>query len=156
MPGIIQLQELDAAYIAGLLDREGSFQVGKHRNKTKHCSRRGFNWELRIGIGMTDRGGLDFLAEKFNKKRLRTSRAQTPRNKPSFHLTLFAGELRQCLHQIIPHLKVRRKQAELLWEAISIIGPKKNEKVDTRLEEIYLEMRALNKKGPKRGLPLKA
>lgn len=147
MPGIVTLTDIDAAYIAGLFDGEGSFIIGKHRNKTAHCSKRGFNWELRISCGMTERPALEYIAKLYNKKRLREAKPKDLGGKSCYYLCLFAGELRQTLPQLLKYIKVKKKQGELLLEAITIIGPSRNEMVDERLDQIYNAMKDLNKKG---------
>ena len=141
----IQLSDTDAAYIAGILDGEGSFIIGKHRSKTKHCSTRGFNWELRITVGMTETPALDFIKEIYQKKRLRVS--NTKSGKICYYITLYSNEIRQTLPKLMLYLKVKKRQAELLMKAVSIIGPKRDICVDADLETLFNELKHLNKKG---------
>lgn len=62
------ISETDYAYVAGLFDGEGSLVIAKHFAKTNHCGKRGWVWELRMTIGMSDKEGLDFIMKKFGKK----------------------------------------------------------------------------------------
>lgn len=147
MPGIVKLTNTDAAYIAGILDGEASFGLGKPRRvKSGHCARRGFNWSIRISLGMTEKGAIEFISQKFNKT-FREKPAKSDGGKPLYQIALFSGELRQTLPRILPFLKIKVPQAKLLEEAISIIGSKSNELVDRRLEEIFSALKQLNKKG---------
>jgi len=136
------ISKIDYAYVAGLLDADGSYVVAKHRCKTNHNAKRGWVWELRVTIGMAEKAGLNFMMEKFGKKRLRVSKL--PSGKEFYHLTLYSGELRNFLPHIVPFAKVKKEQAKILLEAVSIIKLKSDKLVDKRLEEIYLKMKKLN------------
>ncbi|MBI2676779.1 MAG: LAGLIDADG family homing endonuclease [Candidatus Yanofskybacteria bacterium] len=138
----MELTDTDYAYIAGLLDGEGSFVVAKHFAKTKHCGKRGWVWELRISVGMSDKEGLEFIMQKFDKKRLREAKGS---KRLMYYLTLYSNEIRKFLPPMLQHIRVKKKQAELLLDALSIIKPKSNPESDARLEKIYLRMKVLNK-----------
>ncbi len=137
-----KITQEDYAYIAGLWDADGSYTISKHFAKTKHCGKRGWVWELRMVIGMAERQGLNFVKDKFGKKRLHLSTLKSGTR--FYHLTLYSNELRQVLPDIIKHAKVKKKQAKLLYNAVSIIKPKSDKKVDTKLKRMYLRMKVLN------------
>lgn len=149
MPGTIVLTESQAAYFAGLIDGEGSLFLSKHRTSGKKMSRRGFNWAPKLQVGMTDTEGIELLAKVCNKKRLRRTKPGKRSSRPCYYVTLYGGELRQVLPVVLRHLLVKRRQGELLLEAVSILGPRTDETVDARLEAISQQLTRLNHKGKK-------
>lgn len=135
------INKIDYAYIAGLFDGEGSFVVAKHFSKTKHCGKRGWVWELRMTIGMSEKEGLEFVMEKMDKKRMREARGS---KRPMYYLTFYSNEIRRFLPKMLPYIRVKNKQAKLLLKALSIIKPKSSLKDDRKLEKMYLKMKILN------------
>jgi len=147
----IVLSPLDAAYIAGILDGEGSFNIGKHYNKTKHCSKRGFNWEIRISVGMADTQALELIKRCYSKKtNLRMTKPKNKRHRTIYYITLYSGEIRKTIDQLIPYLRVKKPQAKLIKESVTIIKPKMDKVVDARLATIKSEISNLN--NPNRSL----
>lgn len=136
------IKETEYAYMAGLFDGEGSFVIGKHFAKNGHSGRRGFVWELRMTIGMSEKAGLNLIKRIFNKKRLRES--SNGRFKKMFYLTLYSNEIREVLPLMMPYIKVKIKQAKLLLKAVGIIKPKAIINIDNKLESMYLKMKILN------------
>ena len=55
--------EVDLAYIAGLIDGEGSIQYKQYMRKRKHNPKAYPTWSIRIEIAMTDRSVLVWLNE---------------------------------------------------------------------------------------------
>ena len=55
--------EVDLAYIAGLIDGEGSIQYKQYMRKRKHNPKAYPTWSIRIEIAMTDRSVLIWLNE---------------------------------------------------------------------------------------------
>ncbi len=131
----------ELAYMAGLFDGEGSFVVAKHFAKNGHAGKRGFVWELRMTIGMADKEGLNLIKRVMNKKRLREAKGV---NRKMYYLTLYSNEIRKVLPLMLPYLRVKKRQAELLLKAVSVIKPKATKLTDSRLQKMYLAMKKLN------------
>tara|TARA_R100000700_G_C3048841_1_gene69185 strand:- start:39 stop:446 length:408 start_codon:yes stop_codon:yes gene_type:complete len=55
--------EVDIAYIAGLIDGEGSIQYKQYMRKRKHNPKAYPTWSIRIEIAMTDQSVLIWLKE---------------------------------------------------------------------------------------------
>jgi len=55
--------EVDLAYIAGLIDGEGSIQYKQYMRKRKHNPKAYPTWSIRIEIAMNDRSVLIWLKE---------------------------------------------------------------------------------------------
>ena len=141
----IKLTPTEAAYIAGILDGEGSFNIGKNYSKDKHCSKRGFNWEIRISVGMADQQALRFIKKCYSKKtNLRMTKPKNSSRRTMYYITLYSGEIKKTIDQLMPYLQVKKPQAKLIKEAVNIIKPKMDKVVDQRLEEIKFEISRLN------------
>ena len=141
----VNLTETDVAYIAELLDGEGSFNMGKCYTKNpKHCAKRGFNWEIRISVGMCDTQALEFVKHKYKKKTNLRPTKSTKGHRTCYFITLYSGEIRRTIDKIIPYLKVKKQQGILIREAINIIGTRSTPKVDKRLGEIRHKISYLN------------
>ncbi len=104
----------ERAYIAGLVDGEGSIYVaavGPNRDKTVYPI---------VTIAMTHSGLIQWLAEKLQagtvKLHNQTSLRSHPHFKPQYRMQIF-GKRAQLLCQVIyPYLKVKAEQARLVSE----------------------------------------
>jgi hypothetical protein len=143
-----ELLDVEAAYIAGLLDGEGSFNIGKHYTKGCHAAKRGFVWEIRVSVGMTETQGLEVIKCVTQKKRLRVSPGR--KHRTMYYITLFSNEIRAMLPKLLPYLRVKKEQAELLLEAVSIIKPRGDALMDEKLESLRQQISTLN--NPSRSL----
>ena len=142
----------DLGWLAGIVDGEGTLTLCKRYNPEM---RRGFQWTIAAHISNTS---LDLLgkASKLlaNRPHAYTKKKPTPKNwKDCYILVLNPNIAREILPLLIPHLTAKKRQAELLVEALKLMrenvwwqvgGTAQNDK---RLEEIYLEIRRLNKRG---------
>lgn len=94
----------DCAYIAGLVDGEGSIYVMKHREKTFYAA---------ISICMTHEGVLQWLAEKVG-----LSVSKIPRTnegwRDQYGFRIHGKRAMRLCERMLPYLKVKRRQAELI------------------------------------------
>lgn len=101
---IVLLSEIDVAYIAGLIDGEGSIYVMKHRDKTFYPA---------VSICMTHSGVLVWLAEK-----LGLSMSEVPRTpagwRDQYSVRIHGARAVLLCGRMLPYLKVKRLQAELV------------------------------------------
>ncbi len=137
----------EAAYLAGLMDGEGSFGIGKHVCKERHSSKRGFVWEIRASIGMTHFPTMEWVKEILKKKRCRVSFSGARKEKgrlPMYYLTMYSGEIKEIVPQILPLLKTKKVQAELILEAARILTRRRDIEVDARIEEMRLMVQKIN------------
>ena len=73
---VLSLDLCDAAYIAGLIDGEGTVTLSReHRNE---------NRRLVVSIASTERGMLDFVAERTGCGRITNKRTTSVRHAPSY------------------------------------------------------------------------
>ncbi len=87
----------DAAYIAGLIDGEGTITLTrKHRNE---------NRQLAITISNTERPLLEYVIETIGAGKITGKRTTSERHRPSFTYTIYNRQALNLLAQIHPYLK---------------------------------------------------
>lgn len=114
----ISIDPLDASYMAGLIDGEGC--IGIYAKQP--CGSRQYPYhQLSVSIGMCDSEGVKFFREKtehigcysrtVQKHYLTREKAEF-----TFTVTLVGKKAAELLVNILPYLKVKKKQAELAIE----------------------------------------
>ena len=137
------INETDNAYLAGLIDGEGciSLVVQKGKNAKRY--------DLKVIIRMVDLNALLFAQLHYGGRITITKNLPPRRN--TFVLSFYGKKACWVLKEILPYLKVKKKQASI---AISFIedSPKKMNSPCAygefeRRTNLWLEMRRLNKRG---------
>jgi hypothetical protein len=153
-----QRQAVFWAYLAGLIDGEGSFVIQKTEVEKIHKSSKSKTpkYVPYFCIGMVDKAPLDLIQETISAGKVYEERVP---NRRSIWRIRFAGRIKLIpfIKQLIPYLIVKKKQAELLLEFCeNWIAPGRKEhgyrdRVSVqelqRREEAYLKMRKLNAVG---------
>lgn len=135
----------EAAYVAGFLDGEGSLML--------HAERRGevrSGWRFSPGFSLsnTNLEVLRFCRDAMGNGSLRVQ-TRPKGQKVCYRLGLNPNQMRHVLPQIIPHLFLKKRRAELLLEYLWMkTGTHRltEEKVKKSLE-IWSEMREANHRG---------
>ena len=105
-----QRQAVLFAYIAGLMDGEGTIRINRV-TWSKHP-----NWNIRysgaISIGMTDQKAIELFVELFGSK----MRIERVPNRKVIYRWGTSGNIvvPKILKQFLPYLRVKKKQAELV------------------------------------------
>ena len=97
-----QLSLIDAAYIAGLIDGEGTVTLSR-----KHA---GENRQLAVSISSTERAMLEFVLERVGAGKITRKRVALPSHTPSFTYAVWNRQALDLLRQIAPHLKSYKRQ----------------------------------------------
>lgn len=152
-----QRQAVHWAYLAGLIDGEGSFVIQKTEvhKIAKSCKSKSTKYLGFFCIGMTDKAPLDLIQETIGAGKVYEERVP---NRRSIWRIRFAGRLKLMpfIKEILPYLIVKKKQAELMMEFCENWVTTRNElgqKICTsskelqRREEAYQKMRKLNAVG---------
>jgi len=127
-----------------MIDGEG--QISLHKLKRKNI-KRGFEWRPYVEVAATCSDILDPLQDFLGDGHPYTRKGKGNRK------TLYAYRMnRSDMRRILPGLSlvIKERQRVLLIEALSILfgsGTKLTLKDEERLEEIYQEIKKLNKKG---------
>lgn len=105
--GIDMNSDLFYPYLAGFIDGDGCFQLTKHKNpKVK----RGFSWEPLLSIGQCSKPFLELLKEQIGFGIIVDQH-------PKYQLQFTSGHLRKLIPKIIPYLRRKCDQAEVLSQA---------------------------------------
>lgn len=109
------LSDDEKAYIAGIVDGEGSIGLWKHRQKLKDHDKVSIRPNVRIG--MTDEEVIDYIAETVGTGS-RTHKHKELENFDKQHIFALQSqnEVRDFLEQVKPYLRAKSDQAELLIE----------------------------------------
>jgi LAGLIDADG-like domain len=96
----------DAAYIAGLVDGEGTVTLSRrHANEQRH---------LVVSIANTDRALLEFVLTTVGAGKVTAKRTTSQRHTPSFCYSISNRQALALLHQIERFLRTYKKQRTAL------------------------------------------
>ena len=151
---IIELTSAELAYIAGLLDGEGCLDLFRRRPDQPH---RATTYNPRIQVGMTDQPTIAYLHAVFGGTFTQRT-IRNPRHKPQWTWTVVCGRALLVLAHLLPYLRIKRRQAEILLAFGSLKwrpGPAKGSRasrpipLELRVQRdvLYEELAALNKRG---------
>lgn len=152
-----QRQAVLWAYLAGLIDGEGSFVIQKTEVEkiSKSSKSKTPKYLAYFCIGMVDKEPLDLIQKTIGAGKVYEERVP---NRRSIWRIRFAGRLKLMpfIKQLLPYLIVKKKQAETVlkfceeWVTPDNAGGKRKlvsiEELQRR-EEAYLKMRKLNAVG---------
>lgn len=97
-----QLRPTDAAYIAGLIDGEGTITLTrKHQNE---------NRQLAITISNTDRTLLEFVHSTVGAGKITNKRVTRTHHTPSYTYAIHNRQALQLLEQVNPYLRTYKVQ----------------------------------------------
>lgn len=101
-----QLNAVDAAYIAGLVDGEGTVTLTrKHRNE---------NRQLAITISNTEKDLLDFVQNTVGTGKITRKRTTSTSHTPSYTYALYNRQALSLLEQIYPFLRTYKAERSKL------------------------------------------
>ena len=123
---INKLSETEAAYIAGFIDGEGSIGLsdrGKEARKTRDLI-----YIMKISISNTNRDVLEWIRLKIGFGSIYTARKGNNKHKQSYQWAIVGRRCVDLLEWIYPYLKVKRLQAEVLFEFAESMRPPGNVK----------------------------
>lgn len=139
-----QMKKLTAAYLAGLIDGEGYISLLPSVLK----GRRYFNPVLKIG--MTSRDLIEWFHKSFGGQ-LEHREYENPNFNDAYTVTLTGKSLKPFLQNILPFLRLKRRQAEICLEKIKVQqahpGSPYTESENAQNELWYKEIRLLNQRG---------
>ncbi len=141
------LSDVDAAYIAGLVDGEGSIALKRSGEWNKN---RTLTYRLSVTITNTFPGIMGWIALKVGYGAI--YKQKTRNNwKDAWHWQINGRRAMDLLKQLYPYLKIKKLQVEValvFGETVPQLGGVKlSEKVLNFRQELKNRMTALNKKG---------
>ena len=146
-----------ATYAAGLIDGEGYIGVSVAKPGGPRITP---SYRIRVKIAMCERGAIDYMMEQFGGTHIYNQRRSNPKHRPLLEWTVTGGRAALLLASVEPHLKVKRKQAQLALELFRRVKatkttPKRGQRgiQRTALDEIVVrtalwqEIKRLNTRG---------
>ncbi len=136
----------ELGWLAGIIDGEGSLMFHKVKEKR---TKQGFSWTARLQVANTDMKIINKARELCgNSGHVKTNPVCDFRPTTVYAFSTSSNVMRYILPKIINMLVSKRRQAELLLEALKLLQEGPNVTLhNTRLEEIYQEMKKLNHRG---------
>jgi len=111
------LERSDAAYIAGLVDADGTITVTrKHVNENRHPV---------VSISNTDRALLEFVRQALSAGKITNKRVQDIKHTPSFAFAIYNRQALALIRQLRPFLKTyKAARAELILTEYLAVTPR--------------------------------
>lgn len=147
------MSDIPLDYWAGFVDGEGSIGIGMHKRANRGC-RYGIEYAPQVSTCQSSKGA--FLVEKMKERwgGYVNHRDRSKKNgawKDTMEWSLRGPHCKVFLEEILPHLILKKRQAELVLEFFSLQGENGQNALypDVKLHqmEIYNELRLLNHKG---------
>lgn len=114
---VLRLAPEMAAYVAGLIDGEGTVTLSRH-----HA---GENRRLVISVANTELRLLEVLVEAAGAGRITRKRTTSERHAPSFCYAIWSRQALDLLRQIIPYLRsYKRQRAEIALARYCALTPR--------------------------------
>lgn len=149
------LSDFNMGYIAGIIDGDGSLVFGKK----KRNNFRGFSWSVSLEVTMVNSvvgsylkeiTGLGCFSGPYTKKSTPTK--DRSNEKPIYKYYVQSNDVVQLIDVVEPYVILKKKQCAFLKEAQGLLSDLYRVRIprdrhDARLEEIYQEMKQLNKRG---------
>lgn len=133
------LSDTQAAYIAGIVDGEGSIMLVVRRDTVA----------VRLAVTNSHRGVLDWLVETTGVGRVQDHRAEGTTNRATWMWMLNGDGVTSVLAQIRPYMIVKTEQADLAIETQNRLRDPALKADRTWQLEWKARMQELNRRGPK-------
>ena len=121
------LSHVDAAYIAGLVDGEGTITlVRKHKNE---------NRQLSLSISNTEYALLEFTRQAVGRGKITRKRTSKSQHTPSYTYAIYNRQALELIRQLLPYLRsYKAKRAELILQQYLTLTPR-NGKYSSQLKQ---------------------
>jgi hypothetical protein len=155
MTVMMSLAETDYAYLAGIVDGEGTITFS--RVTTRRNGHVYFNYSPHVSISNTDLGMLRFLKRRFGGGIVRVSPPKNKLWKRDNRLYFRRAEMLTILPRIIPYLTTKKRKAKLMLEYMTTRKEtvRQDERgrfvgipLAVRQKKIVAEIRKRNRRGP--------
>lgn len=138
---VAKLSPEDAAYIAGLIDGEGTLSLTRRHKKD--------NRQFVISIANTERPLLDYVIDTIGAGKITGKRATRDNHTPSFTYAIENRQALALLKQIAPYLRTyKSKRARLILDNYVRLTPRNGHYSNelkaerTRFEQQFLALKA--------------
>jgi len=139
------LSEVDRVWIAAVIDCEGTLTIGRPYNRERNS----YNLMYWCRVEMVSHTIPEKLHRLCGGTYIKDKIAASGNRRARTYWNITPARLRWLLPQIIPHMLVKRRKAEIILEILTKrrrgVGQKYMS--DAKLLELYQEVRQLNRKG---------
>jgi hypothetical protein len=151
------LSEAEKAWLAGVIDGEGSIFLSKVENKK---TRRGYFYLPSISVSNSNRDFLIKVCQTIGEGTVCLAKKGGSRVKPRWMYIASSGVIRATLPQILPYLIVKRERVALMLQFLEFLdnnpiygrGPAPPPEYYLKLDMLYSAMKKLNEKGKGAGI----
>ncbi len=112
-----QLSDIDKAYIAGLLDGEGSLMIMRQLPTSRKSGNVSTQYLMRVSMTNTDEGIIRWLHSTCGGLLTKPSKSRGPNDKPVWHWRITSKAALDLVHDLRPFLRIKATQAWLMLEA---------------------------------------
>lgn len=128
MGSVLVLTDVDAAYIAGIVDGEGTITLSRlHRNEQRR---------IVVSISNNERALLEYIRETVGAGRISNKRTYGERHAPSYHYQISSRQALALLRQIAPHLRTYKAYRARLALATYLAVTPRNGKYTAELRAL--------------------
>lgn len=140
----MNLSDTQWAYLAGIMDGEGSFSIGRGGRKPSYGHPNGYiNYQLKVSIGNTNVDLHDWLLARVGGAKYLGHRSKTDKHKSGFNWQLHGKDnQKKFILGVLPYLVMKINQAKVALRMILLDG-----KQPEARQGLWLEMKVLNRKG---------
>lgn len=135
------LSQTDAAYIAGLLDGEGTVSATIHPREDGAPG-----IDAYVVISNSHRETIRWVKQCIGIGSLQKTGSRKSGHKPMLAVVVTIGSVASLLHQLLPFLKIKRQQAEIVLAIVDRVYPSRLDHNDTR-KELVASVQLLNRRG---------
>jgi len=127
---VAELSQADAAYIAGLIDGEGTVTLTrKHRHENRQLAVTISNTELRL---------LNFVLEVIGAGKITRKRTSQSHHTPSFTYAIYNRQALALLGQIQPYLRTYKvDRSDLILRNYTALTPRNGKYTETLLKQRF-------------------
>jgi LAGLIDADG DNA endonuclease family protein len=141
----------DLAYLAGLIDGEGTIFVQRVKNRNEKISKSGFHYRAGLAINMTDQATVKWAKEITGVGKISGVRRHKKNHKPGFRWSVWSKQSSTLLLLLLPYLRLKKPHAENLIRfqfSMRLAGRNGNTKQEMARREKHRQISLrLNKKG---------
>lgn len=142
------LSVADAAYLAGLVDGEGTLSLWRCR---RAGNRSGFQYQITFTISQASHPFLEEIRQMVGNGRIGRSNPNksAPQHKACFVLVFGNHPTRWVLPQLMPYLRRKRRQAEVVLKYFATleVASRRNTAGHEERAALYAECHDLNRRG---------
>lgn len=114
-------KEPQLAYLAGIIDGEGTFYLAKHPIQNKFF--------CRIYVVNTDEKLIKWLQENFGGLVYKRNSIKNPHWKTKFEWVIDKCKIDPICHRILPYLVIKKEHAETMIKFRKTFTPRKRERI---------------------------